>query len=824
MKLFVRFLLAALLFACVPLFSGAQQTPATPPALAPAPAEPRPPSIEAMRQEMTQIETQVQRENLTDSELERLRARLAPILEGVRIMVERETPRLDEINARLEKIGPAPKDKEAPESAEVTRNRAEQEARKKEIDEVIRVARLVQVRAEQAQTAIADYRRRLFKRAILERSESIVSPWLWNDAIRALPEAVGDFIAFVQFRLRLTLQNLDQTKVLAALGLLALVLISYFPTRRMLLRVLDAGDEKEAAPDRGLRAFGALRYALLVTLPPLAMALVLTAALRVVGLSTDRLGEFIVVLLFALPALAALYGLLIGILRPKRPGWRVAHLEQSTVDQLFPALYSIVLLVFAGKMIEAANQSISAALPITVAAKGITALAAALILGRALRKIDQAQDLRDESLDEFGPAVAADSSQTFAITLKIIGWFWVVITAAAALTGYVALASFLSDQFVWLLGLGSFAYLLLITVDEYLINGASRDNSFTRQLRATTGIAPTSLRHFAVLASGVLRFLIYAVGILLALASFGVDSGDIIGSLRAAMFGFQVGGVTISFSNIAQSIALFAGLVIVFRSIQNWVEKTYLPSTTLDAGLQNSIATVIGYIGFVVAALLAANYLGFSLEKLAFVAGALSLGIGFGLQSIVSNFVSGLILLWERPIRVGDLIVVGGDTGRVRRINVRSTEIQTADRASLIVPNSEFITGRVKNMMHSNRVARVVIPLAVNVDADPETVRKLLLDAADNHQEVLSTPKADVIFLDVTSSSLNFELRCFTDIDSQVTVRSELMFAIYRALKSMGGTLTPPKVPATVEDVRGLLQDAEPTGKPGKPEKPEKPC
>ena len=299
--------------------------------------------------------------------------------------------------------------------------------------------------------------------------------------------------------------------------------------------------------------------------------------------------------------------------------------------------------------------------------------------------------------------------------------------------------------------------------------------------------------------------MLYAVGALLALASFGVDSGDLLGSMRAALFGFQVGGVTISFWNIARSLAGFAIMVFIFRAIQRWFEKTYLPSTSLDAGLQNSIATVIGYIGYSVAALLAASLFGLSLDKLAIVAGALSLGIGFGLQSIVSNFVSGLILLWERPIRVGDIIVLGNDTGRVRRINVRSTEIETADRASLIVPNSEFITGRVKNMMHTNRLARIVIPVHVNVGVDPEAVRALLLGAADNHLEVLSTPKAEVVFLDVTATHLEFELRCFTDIDAQVTVRSELMFEIHHRIRSMGGELTPPKVPATVEDVRMIV-------------------
>ena len=125
-----------------------------------------------------------------------------------------------------------------------------------------------------------------------------------------------------------------------------------------------------------------------------------------------------------------------------------------------------------------------------------------------------------------------------------------------------------------------------------------------------------------------------------------------------------------------------------------------------DLGLRNSIRTSLGYLGFLVAAGLALGYLGLNYEKLALVAGALSVGIGFGLQSIVNNFVSGLILLWERAVRVGDWIVVGADQGFVRRINVRSTEIETFDRAQVIIPNSNLVSGVVTNLVRNDRSGR----------------------------------------------------------------------------------------------------------------------
>ena len=198
------------------------------------------------------------------------------------------------------------------------------------------------------------------------------------------------------------------------------------------------------------------------------------------------------------------------------------------------------------------------------------------------------------------------------------------------------------------------------------------------------------------------------------------------GNLKAAFFGFQVGGVTISLSTIAIALALFIAGFVATRAVQNWLDTHYLPHTGLDIGLSNSIRTIFGYVGVVIAGMVALSQLGFSLEKLTIVAGALSVGIGFGLKSIVENFVSGLILLWERPIRVGDWIVIGNEQGTVKRINVRATEIETFDRASLIIPNAEFISGRVKNWVHADRTARIIIPVNVDYKADPTKCRSFL--------------------------------------------------------------------------------------------------
>ena len=150
----------------------------------------------------------------------------------------------------------------------------------------------------------------------------------------------------------------------------------------------------------------------------------------------------------------------------------------------------------------------------------------------------------------------------------------------------------------------------------------------------------------------------------------------------------------------------------------------------LDAGVRNSVSTIFGYIGVIIAALLAGAQIGLDVQKLALIAGGLSVGIGFGLQTIANNFVSGLILLWERTIRVGDLVVVGSDQGFVRSINARATEIETFDRGSLIVPNSTFVSGVVKNWVHNDRVGRIIIAVNITYESDLDEVRDLMIGAA----------------------------------------------------------------------------------------------
>jgi small-conductance mechanosensitive channel len=204
--------------------------------------------------------------------------------------------------------------------------------------------------------------------------------------------------------------------------------------------------------------------------------------------------------------------------------------------------------------------------------------------------------------------------------------------------------------------------------------------------------------------------------------------------------------------------------------------------------------TLVNYSGVVAAILIALPIVGVSLSKLALVAGALSVGIGFGLKGIVNDFVSGLILLFERPIKIGDWIVIPSGEGHVKRIGARATVIRTFDRSTVIVPNSELVSSAMTNWFYSSRLGRLRVPVRVSHRSDPERVRDILLACARQHPAVSRYPAPKVLWTEFAESSLDFELRVFVrDCDNAVTLRSDLRFAIFKAFKDAGVEIPVPQ-------------------------------
>ncbi|MFN2309086.1 MAG: mechanosensitive ion channel domain-containing protein [Gammaproteobacteria bacterium] len=254
--------------------------------------------------------------------------------------------------------------------------------------------------------------------------------------------------------------------------------------------------------------------------------------------------------------------------------------------------------------------------------------------------------------------------------------------------------------------------------------------------------------------------------------------------------GFPLGSFQIVPYRILLAIATFALLVTLARWLQTRIERDWLRYARMDHGAREAMVTITGYVMVTMAAVFGLGVAGFEFGNLAIIAGALSVGIGFGLQNIVNNFVSGLILLFERPVKTGDWIVVGSTEGYVKRISIRSTQIQTFDHADVIVPNSELISQQVTNWMLYDTQGRARVPVGVAYGSDTQKVKTVLEKVAREHPKVITNgtyPDPKVLFLGFGDSALNFELRCFVrSIDERLSVVSDLNFAIDAAFRAEG--------------------------------------
>ena len=248
---------------------------------------------------------------------------------------------------------------------------------------------------------------------------------------------------------------------------------------------------------------------------------------------------------------------------------------------------------------------------------------------------------------------------------------------------------------------------------------------------------------------------------------------------------FSLGGLPITFFFLLEAAIFLVVLVLASHFTMLLLQKRVLTYLPLEIGQQYAIARVLSYLVFALGLIVGLQSLGLNLSSLVVVGGALGIGVGLGLQAIVSNFVAGLILLLEQPIKLGDRIEVGNTYGDVVRLRGRSTWIRTNENVVIIVPNSEFINQRVTNWTANDRRVRISLPVGVSYNSDPNVVREVVLAVARNHSDVLADPAPEVIFAELGESSLNFELRVWTiqQVQTPARLKSDLYFALFEAFR-----------------------------------------
>lgn len=719
----------------------------------------------------------------SDAELQEMRAAVQDVQSKAESLAATIDPQLASVRARLAELGAPP---ESAETRDVHAQRTQLEKNQATLDSQLKLARLLVVESGQLAEQIIKLRRSRFQAQLGERSSSPLAPAFWadlaydwpRDATR-LSSLADDLMAFWQ--------AIPGWSVAA----MALATFVVFGMRAWVRRRLVHIAATHVAPGRLRRSLHAVTVVLLAVAAPTLIAW----AWRAISLGSvpdDAASDTVRTLLYWMVGAVAFGGLVTGVsralLQPTHASWRLLFIPDEVASALrwMPSTMG-VLIVVCWMMVTVAiltNLGLAASVAVDCSVTLVlsVALFMALMQGRRARK--RWARASEEGVGQLLPF--------WWTGLLAIVWIFLVVGMVATFAGFVPLGSFLIRQLIWSILILSIAYLLAVLVKDacnvllYLIE---RNAQASNAMPSATRIRSQAV----VLLSGAGRVAIYALALVTLLVPFGEGPEDWLRRVTQLYEGIPVGEMNIRPTSVLMALGVLVFGMGMVKGLKRWFADSYLPTTSLDAGMRVSTATLFGYIGYVVVVASAMTAVGIGLERVAWVASALSVGIGFGLQAVVQNFVSGLILLAERPVKVGDWVSLGGLEGDIRRINVRATEIQMGDRSTVIVPNSEFITKIVRNVTLANPLGRVQFSLSLPVSTDAERARDIMLAALQEEEGILDDPAPSVNFDRIDSSGMVFILTGYAG-SPRVTggIRSRLLFSIVARLREAGLPLVTP--------------------------------
>ncbi|MEO5374398.1 MAG: mechanosensitive ion channel [Alphaproteobacteria bacterium] len=697
---------------------------------------------------------------------------------------------LEATQSLMDALGPPPEEGAPPETPEIAGKRRQYNDILAQHRTRVAQAEVALTQAKAIESAISDLRRLQLLDRLQRRLPLPVAP----DVVGT---AAGDFFGILQ-RLalspfewyeRLTDAERDrlQSNSLVFVIILVVILVAGALVRRTLLR-LFGHDPKVEAPTYSRRLLGAVAEAVARGMVPAAFfggiyLWMSRPGTLFSGLFEDMLGSLMIVLFF-LVQLAALSRV---VLAPRLPAWRLTALAPDNA-RLVNRRILILATVFAIDMfLHVASRQLEMSPEFTAVyrliflipeAIGIMALCRPWLWAPAAAAAAAAPAAEEPA----ETLLAEDQQRQLWAMLRRGVTLVALLGVGATVAGYADLGTYLVHNLLFsgaaAGGIGLFRGLLQELVSLLMDSPLVRHRS---------GISLRVLQVLDFWMRMALDPVLLVVGLMVIGPMWGVPRDDLMRWAGLVLTGIPIGNVTISIVDILTAVATFFAAMVVTRAVQRRLLDRILPATHFDISTRHSLVAGVGYLGVVVAAAVAITVAGVDLSSLALLAGALSVGIGFGLQNIVNNFVSGLILLIERPIRVGDWVVVGTSEGLVRRISIRATELETWHRASVIIPNADILSGKVMNWTLKDKLGRIDIKVGVAYGSDLDKVRDVMLECATGHPQVLGDPEPFVVFQDFGDSALLFELRCFTsDVFSRGRVASEMRFELNRRFREEG--------------------------------------
>jgi potassium efflux system protein len=746
------------------------------PALAQTPAAPQRPFgqlVDLWTRQLDRIATRAEQANLLPVEIDALREQIADVRAAAYAAANLARSDLADTRRLLAPLEAKPANDAVPESDAVKADRerlAEQaavsEGRVKQCEVVI-------ARADQLNERLTKLRGDVMLRTLLRRDASPLSREVWTKlgpqlgaSLKALSGALSSWFS----------QDLrPDSRDTASLAGWAVLTIALWAAGRYLRRRFGRGDASEPGQrDRTLAA--AIDGVGLVLVPILAVWLI--GKLLGATMPPAPIDVLLPELTVRVIAFLLVVGLTATALSPHRPAWRILPFTNASAHELSHALRR---LMGVGLTVDFFYVCLTRSGVDTDAMAAVGALVLATVISLlSLPALGNRSWHAAQSEGAERPALIGGIWWSVARLLLSIA---VLSSIVFALLGYATLAAQLHNSIYTTCLLIAVALLAHRLISDLLDEAAAPDTPSGRWVRRRFGLAPdTSLRgqHMVMLLIDLVLLILLALGIP---AAWNVDTDAILSGAGQLIRGVQIGGVTISLGHIGTAILAFVVCILLARLVRSVVRERVLPTLDAPLPLRQSIDAGLNYVGVVVALLIGIGALGIDFTNLAIVLGALSVGIGLGLQNIANNVISGVFLLVERPIKAGDWVSVSGHEGIVRRINIRATEVETFQRTHVLVPNSIFLQNPVVNRTYSDTSSRVEIKLTVGLGTDVAVMETLLREAALGHPRVLRVPAPIVRFIQITPAGLDFELFMFVArLEDRLVVANDLNKAILARL------------------------------------------
>jgi len=729
------------------------------------------------------------KDNKSEAPLADLRTTALGVQDQARQLAADLAPQMTALQAQLAVLGPTPAKGTPAEAPEVAAQRRKLDKAQADLDAQIKQAQLLGQNATQLAAQISGLRNDEFQARLASRTTTPFGRTFWADPVRTFPDdmarlkRLGSRFAGAMEQ---AWQPPNRQPLVWCLIAAALLLGG---GRRILERLLLTFSTRHV-PD------GHLRRSAMAAAVALAAVLTtgLAAQLAYLGLNwNDILDDDLAALATSVVGLvyfaAYVTGLGRALLSVPRPSWRLPALSDLAAQRLrpFPWLLAAAALLFG--LLDRTSRAIGTSLPATVATRGLFALVISGLIGLALLR------LRRTRREQAASGTEPEHRPVWIGLLSAAATLGVAVSWLGVATGFIAMAFFVAVQMLWVGVIVATVYLLIHLLTDLIDALLSPRGRSGQRLQATFQLAPHTLEQTAILLAGVCRVGLVLLALATVLTPFGAGPKDLLASAEQTLGSFRLGDLAINPGSIfSAALVLVAGLF-VLRTLKRWLREQLLPKSTMEPGMQDSIVTLLGYLGGMLVFVLTLAALQVDLKSIAWIVSALSVGIGFGLQAIVQNFISGLILLVERPVKVGDWVSLSSDVeGDIRRINVRATEIQMWDRSTVIVPNSQLITQNVRNVTLANAQGRVQIKLPMPLDTDAGKVRELVLGVLRAHQGTLASPAPYVQLESVATGVMTFNCVAYVGSPREVGgVKSDLLFEILERLRSERLPMTSPQ-------------------------------